>query len=368
MIRIEGLSKTYASQEVGKPAVRDVSLSSPRGKFLTILGPSGCGKSTTLRCVAGLEQPDEGQIWIGDQLVFSSSSRTNLSPAKRGIGMVFQSYAIWPHMSVFQNVAYPLKRQGVRSSERKEMVRAVLEMVGLTELAERPAPLLSGGQQQRVALARAIVAEPRVLLLDEPLSNLDSQLRRELRVYLRRLQERLDLTVLYVTHDQTEAMSMSDLIVLLKDGQVIEEGSPTEVYHRPRTEFGAKFVGEANLIPGEAHEVREDGAVEVETDLGVIAAGSWQQRPNKGDRVVLMVRPEDLRVLDKQDEEEHDNVLHGVIESHMFVGAYQDLEVVSNAKSGQMLRVRGDGWRGVTKKDGISVAFAASRVVALASK
>jgi iron(III) transport system ATP-binding protein len=212
------------------PAVRDISFTALRGQLLTLLGPSGCGKTTTLRAIAGLETPRQGRIAIGGHAVFDSARGENLAPERRGLAMVFQSYAIWPHMTVFQNVAFGLRARGLASRDLPEAVRRSLDLVGLGSFADRPATRLSGGQQQRVALARSIAGDPAVVLLDEPLSNLDAQLRLAMRAEFKALQRRLELTAIYVTHDQEEALVLSDRILVMRDGIIEQEGTPAEIH------------------------------------------------------------------------------------------------------------------------------------------
>jgi iron(III) transport system ATP-binding protein len=223
-----------------------------KGDFFTLLGPSGCGKSTTLQCIAGLESPDEGEIEMDGELVLCTRRKLLVPANRRNIGMIFQSYAIWPHMTVFDNVAFPLVhgQHQVRGIDVKRRVMRALDMVQLADYAERPSPHLSGGQQQRVALARALVHEPRLLLLDEPLSNLDAKLRDAMRVELRLLVKALGITTVFVTHDQLEAMSMSDQIALMRSGKVVQLGPPREVYLRPNSAFTADFMGRSNMIAG----------------------------------------------------------------------------------------------------------------------
>src|SRR5918911_1799345 len=249
MLKVQDLRLKYRTDEGEVEAIRGLSLNVERGEFYTLLGPSGCGKTSTLRCIAGLETPTSGQIEIDSTVVFSSAARTLVPPHRRNIGMVFQSYAIWPHMTVYDNVAFPLLH-GSRKQPRKlveEKVMRALNLVQLDALARRPAPMLSGGQQQRVALARAIASEPAVLLLDEPLSNLDARLRDDMRHEIKSLVRRLGTTTLYVTHDQLEALSMSDRVALINQGRIIQEGAPREVYLRPVDAFAANFLGRTNL-------------------------------------------------------------------------------------------------------------------------
>ena len=227
MLEVTGLKKTYTTREVEVPAVNSLDLNVEKGEFVTLLGPSGCGKTTTLRCVAGLEVPNEGEITIGGRTVFSYRKRVNVPVEKRDIGIVFQSYAIWPHMNVFENVAFPLKSgKRIRREEIRSRVEEALRKVRMEEYIFRPAPQLSGGQQQRVALARALVKRPGLLLLDEPLSNLDAKLREETRLEIKDIVKDLATTVLYVTHDQAEALSMSDRILVMGNGVVLQEGTP----------------------------------------------------------------------------------------------------------------------------------------------
>jgi iron(III) transport system ATP-binding protein len=295
MIRVERLTKSYGSgAERGEPVVDQVSFQNDTGRFLTLLGPSGCGKTTTLRCIAGLETPDAGEIQVGARVVYSSAGRIDVSPARRRIGMVFQSYAIWPHMNVLENVVYPLRFQRQTSRERRRRALEVLEIVGLAHLADRPAPFLSGGQQQRVALARALVGRPEVLLLDEPLSNLDAALRRNLGGYLRELQLQLGLTVIYVTHDQSEAISMSDSIALMERGRIVEQGDPVSMYCRPRSRFTASFLEDANYLAVTAIKY-DEGALLAQTSEGWLAVDHPSgARPDMGEDWLVMIRPEDM--------------------------------------------------------------------------
>ncbi len=233
MVEVKGLRKKFIAGHGEVRAVHGIDFRVERGQFFTLLGPSGCGKSTTLRCIAGLERPDEGEILIGDEVVYSSGRRTFVPPQRRDIAMVFQSYAIWPHMTVYGNVAYPLEGR-MPKHEVQQKVARVLDIVGIGELTDRPATQLSGGQQQRVALARAIVKGAKVLLLDEPLSNLDAKMRAHMRSELRDLQKRIGITTIYVTHDQEEAMAVSDRIAILNRGRLIYDGSPQDLISRSR--------------------------------------------------------------------------------------------------------------------------------------
>ncbi len=267
-------------------AVAGVSFSVRLGEQMTLLGPSGCGKTTTLRAIAGLEPPTAGEIVIGGTSVFSSAKRINVPAERRGLSMVFQSYAIWPHMTVFENVAYGLRVRRMAPGEIADKVRWALGMVQMESFAERSASKLSGGQQQRVALARAFVFSPSVLLFDEPLSNLDAKLRAEMRIELRELQHRVGITSVYVTHDLEEALAISDRIVVMRDGTIAQVGTPTEIYSFPRNAFVADFVGSANLIRGRHRpECSRDGMIALETAGGTLVYGTTHGRPVGADGV-----------------------------------------------------------------------------------
>jgi ABC-type Fe3+/spermidine/putrescine transport system ATPase subunit len=255
-------------------AVKGVSFAVRRGEHLTLLGPSGCGKTTTLRAIAGLEQPSAGEIRIGGRVVYSAARRIDVPTEKRGVSMVFQSYAIWPHMTVFDNVAYGLRVRRLSKAEIAEKVRWALSLVRLEELADRSAAKLSGGQQQRVALARSFVFSPAVILFDEPLSNLDAKLRAEMRLEIKELQHRLGITSVYVTHDQEEALAISDRVIVMNAGVIEQIGTPHEIYDAPRSAFVADFVGAANLIPGRLRpDLARQGLVALETPAGQVVYG-----------------------------------------------------------------------------------------------
>jgi iron(III) transport system ATP-binding protein len=268
-------------------AVRGVSFAIEPGRQLTLLGPSGCGKTTMLRAIAGLEQPSCGEIRIGGKAVYSEKNRINVPAEKRGLSMVFQSYAIWPHMSVFDNVAYGLKVRKIAAAEIATMVGKALDLVQMSVYADRRASALSGGQQQRVALARAFVFQPEVLLFDEPLSNLDAKLRADMRIELRELQSRLGVTSVYVTHDLEEALAMSDRIVVMRDGRIEQTGTPSDIYNLPRNAFVADFVGSANLIKGRVRgDLARDGLIAIETAAGAIVFATAYGRPVGSDASV----------------------------------------------------------------------------------
>ncbi len=288
MVEIDHLLKRYGTSV----AVQEITLAARAGELLTLLGPSGCGKTTTLRCIGGFVRPDAGRIRIGGEDV------TDLPPYRRNLGMVFQSYALFPHLTVFENVAFGLRIRRVAVGDLRARVERALESVRLQGYADRLPRQLSGGQQQRVALARALVYEPRVLLLDEPLSNLDAKLRVEMRLEIRALQRQLGLTAIYVTHDQEEALSISDRVVVMREGTIEQIGSPWELYHRPATPFIATFVGTSNLLPAEI-EGSDSGGGEVRYRIG----GTFSLRspfpPDRamGHSVWVVARPESLSLV-----------------------------------------------------------------------
>jgi len=274
----------------GVAAVDGVSFTVGRGEHLTLLGPSGCGKTTTLRAIAGLEEPSSGVIRIDGRTMFSSAERRNVPAEKRGVSMVFQSYAIWPHMTVFDNVAYGLRVRKLPRAEVAENVDRALGLVQMREFAARPASNLSGGQQQRVALARAVAFSPTVVLFDEPLSNLDAKLRAEMRVELRELQRRLDITSVYVTHDQEEALAISDRVIVMNNGGIEQIGTPEAIYNRPKSRFVADFVGSANLIGGRLRNaLNGPGPVLFETEGGVLLQAR-ATHPPRGDEDRVAIR------------------------------------------------------------------------------
>jgi iron(III) transport system ATP-binding protein len=338
MIRIENLDMTYRSAGTEHHAVRGLSLEVDQGQFYTLLGPSGCGKTTTLRCVAGLETPDTGEIEVGDDRVYSSTSAIWTDPFNRDIGMVFQSYAIWPHMTVFDNVAFPLRQMKPSPSrgEMRERVTRILELVKLGELADRPAPFLSGGQQQRLALARALVREPLVLLLDEPLSNLDAKLREEMRSELRDLVKRLNLTTLFVTHEQIEALTMSDRIGVMNDGVIVQEGTPADIYGKPTHPFVADFIGKTNFFKGRVSDAAPEaaGLIAVDTPIGVLQTRMTDAFSN-ADEVVVVVRPESILL--GANGSPASNTVEGTVDSLSFLGNLVDCVV---SLDGQSIRVQ----------------------------
>jgi iron(III) transport system ATP-binding protein len=310
-VTFENISKHFGKSV----AVNGVSLEIRPGELFFLLGPSGCGKTTCLRMVAGFEQPTAGVLRFGER------DMTRVPPHKRNTGMVFQNYALWPHMTAKANVEYGLRVRKIDKAERELRVREALEMVRLENLGERFPSQMSGGQQQRVALARALVIRPDVLLLDEPLSNLDAQLRLEMRTEIKRLHEQTGTTALYVTHDQEEALSIADRVAVLKEGVLQQVGAPRELYRRPASRFVAEFIGETNLIPGKLKSLNGDDC-EVETPLGVLRAARPQSNVEIGQNIECSIRPESLRV-----DSEQQNQLPARLENVMYLGANEQYQV-----------------------------------------
>ena len=314
-VRLEHISKIYQDPKTGKDfyAVKDTSLEITPGSFVTLLGPSGCGKTTTLRMIAGFESPDEGEIYLGGEAINA------LTPNKRDTAMVFQSYALLPHYNIFDNVAYGLKLRKMDKNTIREKVTKILALVGLEGMEERMTNQLSGGQQQRVALARALVLEPGVLLFDEPLSNLDAKLRVTMRTEIRRIQQEAGITAIYVTHDQSEAMALSDQIIIMEKGVVAQIGTPREIYYHPASEFVADFIGEANFLKGKLSDKNGDcGSVTVEGHMVPVVGVSEQP---VGKDCTLVLRPESAILADS-------GVLPCKVIVSCFMGSYQNYHVM----------------------------------------
>ncbi len=312
-VRLDHISKIYKDPKTGKDfyAVHDVTLDIEPGSFVTLLGPSGCGKTTTLRMIAGFESPDEGEIYLGGEPI------NELTPNKRDTAMVFQSYALFPHYNVFDNVAYGLKLRKMPRDEIRQKVTNILKLVELADMEQRMTNQLSGGQQQRVALARALVVEPGVLLFDEPLSNLDAKLRVQMRTEIRRIQQALGITAIYVTHDQSEAMAISDNIILMKGGVIAQMGSPEEIYYHPNSEFVADFIGECNFLPC---TVKGRDGVDVIAEVNGYPVKVRSDEAAIGAGAEIVLRPEAIEIADE-------GMLPCKVELSCFMGSYQNYHV-----------------------------------------
>jgi iron(III) transport system ATP-binding protein len=359
LLSVERLTKRFAGAPADRGevvAVDDVSFSVRPGELFTLLGPSGCGKTTILRCIAGLEIPDAGEIGVADRPLFSSTRAIRVRANERGLGMVFQSYAIWPHMTVFDNVAFPLtvvpRSRRLPRAELRRRVERALGLVRLDGLAGRAATDLSGGQQQRLALARALVTEPPLLLLDEPLSSIDAKLRAEMCFELTRLQQALGVTTVYVTHDQEEALAMSSVIAVMEEGRIAQIGTPREVYGKPSSRFVAEFIGVSNLLEG-VIAGRDNGTGLVKTADGMLAAADGAGL-TEGRRVVAVVRAEDVRLERRDAGAPAPNRWPGVVQTPAFRGDSVDHDVLVGGTS---VRVRTDPGCAAAAGDEVTVVF-----------
>jgi iron(III) transport system ATP-binding protein len=329
-ITIKNLSKRFGAGETGFAAVSDLSLDIKDGQFVTLLGPSGCGKTTTLRLIAGYLTPNQGTIHVGDRLV--SSPAQVVPPDSRGMGMVFQNYAVWPHKTVYENVVFGLKLRKIPASAARRQVEEMLALVNLSGLESRFPNELSGGQQQRVALARSLVVEPEILLLDEPLSNLDAKLRERMRGELKALQRRIGITFVYVTHDQAEALALSDQIAVIDRGRLQQFGTPFEVYARPANRVVADFMGLVNLVPGKVVELH-NGVGKVQAGTGLSLDVAMPDGLAAGDAVDVAIRPENIRL-----RAANGAAAPARISEHVFLGNIN--EYYATLASGQVLRVQ----------------------------
>jgi iron(III) transport system ATP-binding protein len=364
MVKVTDLVKVFRDGRAAVPACERVSFDVAAGRFFTLLGPSGCGKTTTLRSIAGLEKPDGGQIELDGEVVYSSQHGIFVLPNRRDIGMVFQSYAIWPHMTVFDNVAFPLRALRPRPgrAEIADRVRRALGTVRLDGLETRPATHLSGGQQQRLALARALVREPKLLLLDEPLSNLDAKLREQMRLELRQLQRSLGITTIYVTHDQVEALALSNIVAVMHEGRIVQVGTPRDIYERPINRFVTNFIGATNLVPGHIAGAAGGDLYRVETPYGPLACaipdgGAWSRR------VLVSVRPEDVSI--QTEPGPPPEAWEGTVEQVVFLGECVDCRV---AVGDLLLRVHAHPAVRVRRGDHVSLVFRPDRCIAFRSE
>jgi iron(III) transport system ATP-binding protein len=331
-VAIINLNKTFFTSRGNVAAVCNLNLEVKKGEFFSLLGPSGCGKTTIIRCLAGLEKPDRGDIWLGEELVFSGDRNYNVPAYQRNIGMVFQSYAVWPHMNVFENLAFPLKHgvhKRLSGREIKERVTKACALVSLEGFESRPVTQLSGGQQQRVSLARSLIREPAVVLLDEPLSNLDAKLRVETRLELRQVLKNFGATAVYVTHDQSEAFAVSDRIGVMLNGHLIQVGTPREIYLKPNHTFVADFVGRINFLEGEVIQRGTTPNIKsARTAIGIIECPVLEKMP-AGQKVKLGIRGESIKIC----QEMADNCFPATVKSAVFLGEYFDCEIDISGQS-----------------------------------
>lgn len=317
VLKVENLSKRFGQVQ----AVADVSFEVQDGEVLSLLGPSGCGKTTTLRCLAGFEMPDSGKIYLDERDI------STLTPEQRGIGMVFQNYALWPHMTVYGNLAFGLQIRQIERQEINERIKKVLSMVRLSGYEDRYPRQLSGGQQQRIAMARALVIEPDIMLLDEPLSNLDAQLREEMRFEFIELQRKLGITAIYVTHDQAEAMVISDKIIILNQGKVVQMGTPKEIYTSPKNRFVAGFIAVTSFIEGTVSALEKEDLVFIKTDDNIVIQG-FKANMKVGDKVTLALRTNTIHLI-TEDSEQNDrrNIFEGKILQASYLGDIVDYRI-----------------------------------------
>jgi len=364
-VKINGLDKHFGPET----AVLDFNILIEQGEFVTLLGPSGCGKTTTLRCVAGLERPDGGEIHIGDKLVASHPKDIYLNPEERNIGMVFQSYAVWPHMTVFNNVAYGLKVRKVSKTETRKKTMRALELVGLDQQADRYATKLSGGQRQRVALARAIVYEPNVILFDEPLSNLDAKLREQMRDEIVRLQKEVGITSIFVTHDQSEALVMSDRVVVMDKAVIQQVGNPQDIYANPANAFVANFIGVTSLLEGKI--LARDGNIcdlEIpsknnQSPLRIQAAGA--PGTSAGENVYVSLRPEDIVLhINEPTGTDNGNIVEAKVIDTVYLGSFLECRV---DVSGHEVNIQIDHFEQLLKGQKVFISIQPEHVLCLES-
>jgi len=347
-LTISGLAKRFGDVA----AIDNLNLEIKEGELISLLGPSGCGKTTTLRCIAGFEQPDEGQI------MFDNKDIIGLAPERRNIGMVFQSYALFPHMTVRQNLNFGLEMRSIGGAEAEERIGRAIDAVQLTGMTDRYPQQLSGGQQQRVALARALVIEPSILLLDEPLANLDAKLREEMRFFIKSLQKRVGITTVYVTHDQGEAMVISDRIVVMFNGVIAQMGDPTTIYSRPASKKVAGFIGQSNFIDGTCKGQDDASHYTIETSLGDIICLSGDERA-QGERVTIVVRPEVIKLEAEKPDADRMNSLPGKVEDRFSLGNFAGYKVA--CADGSVFLVQEEPWTEFGVGDHIWCSFAADK-------
>ncbi len=372
MLQVERLKKQYESTD-GTPGggVFGIDFEVAEGELFTLLGPSGCGKTTTLRSIAGLEVPNSGRIRLTGKDIFNSAAKLSVPMHQRDIGMVFQSYAIWPHMDVFANAAYPLRVSRDKRFTRAEIFRKVskvLDMVGLAEFIHRPSTQLSGGQQQRLALARALTREPGLLLLDEPLSNLDAQLREQMRAELKRLQRDTGVTSVYVTHDQSEALAISDRIAVMNEGLIAQIGTPEEIYDRPASEFVAQFIGKSNLVRGDLDDtVAADSIANVATAIGDLRC-TFTAKASPRRNIAIVIRPENIVIAVEGAEGTaamgDANRLAGVVTDRVYLGEIREYAI--DVGKGVEIVVRIPPGKSISRGDNVVLHLPPEKTIALA--
>ncbi len=338
-------------------AVNDVSLEIQKGELFFLLGPSGCGKTTCLRIIAGFYEPDSGELMFGDRRM------SKVPPHKRNTGMVFQNYALWPHMTVFENVEYGLSLRKIDKDIRKQKVSEVLEVVQMPEYADRPVNKLSGGQQQRIALARALVVEPDVLLLDEPLSNLDAKLRLEMRQEIKRIHSQAGATAIYVTHDQHEALSLADRMAIMKDGMIVQAGAPREVYRFPINPFVASFIGETNFISGKIQSLF-NGTAGIETEIGMLHSTTVYHDFTDGEKVTCSIRPESIHIGDAV-QSETSNQLRAKVLGVTYLGRIEEYQLALTDQLTAKAVLYNPGTQGKNVGDALTLWVSAEDVIPL---
>jgi iron(III) transport system ATP-binding protein len=343
-VEIHKLSKMFSNLEV----VKAIDLYIRTGEFMVLLGPSGCGKTTTLRCIGGLERPDGGEIFLGGVLISSVEKQVFVPPNKRNLGMVFQSYAVWPHMTVFENVSYPLRVKKYPKKEMAQRVREVLALMGIGAFEKTNVTKLSGGQQQRVALARSIVAHPKIILLDEPLSNLDAILRKQMRFELKKIQRKVGVTFVYVTHNQDEAMGMGDRIAVMEGGRIHQVGTPLDIYGKPQNPFVAEFVGRKTILSGVVKESGGSTAV-LETDHQLLVKFSNLSEVRSGSQASVFIAPGSINVHLTEPQETRGNVWKGDLTNLQHLGDLMELEIaIQNHRFLAITKPNGDFREGET--------------------
>lgn len=358
LLRLENLVKFFGALK----AVDQVSLDVKRGEVFTLLGPSGCGKTTTLRLVAGLEEPDGGEILYDDVVIVSAEKKVFVPPHRRNMGMVFQSYAIWPNMTVLENIAYPLRARRLPGGVIRRKVQEILELVDLAGLEKKPASFLSGGQQQRVALARALVYEPPLLLLDEPFSNLDAKLREQMRVELKLLQKKLSITTLFVTHDQVEALSLSNRIAVVNNGVIEQVGTPSEVYKFPKTAFVRDFLGKSLILKGSVECVTREGklGVKLKQNCGLLYCKNPSMKGiSPSEEVYVAIRPEDV-IFRPTLGGTTNNLIGGTVDTILFVGERYEIQVRIDSGDSILCYLHRD--QGCVEGEKVQVMFPEDRV------